>query len=373
MPNTPAPDPYDLRRIFEEITLDLLESMRRTFKLHQLEQGKEGFAWEQWQSAKLRHLVKFRNDNRAIIDGRSGEIKDTVTKVLDDSFLLGGARAEQAILSVLFPKDLWPDKPKIATSDDSFFGINEKKIKALINTVTEDIEKAQHAVLRKMDDVYRQTVFRAEMHMSAGAKTLDQAIDMATKDFLDAGIQCVEYKDGRRVNVASYAEMALRTASQRATFMGEGQQRNKWGVHTVVVSAHANACDLCLPWQRMVLIDDVYSQGKPDGKHKLVSEAMKAGLFHPNCRHLISVYFPGITSLPKPINEETAKRNYEAEQKQRYLERQIRKWKRREAGSMDPGNQEEARDKVKEWQGKIRDHLDDHPQLRRAPGREKIA
>lgn len=367
----PTPDPYDLRRIFEEITIDLLHSFRRTFTLHQLEQEKEGFAWEQWQSAKLRHLVKFRNENRAIIEGRSDDIKNTITKVLDDSFLLGGARADKAILAVLFPKNLRPDKPQIAAPDDAFFGINEKKIKALIKTVTDDIQEAQHAVLRKMDDVYRQTIFRAEMHMSTGAKTLDQAIDMATKEFLDAGIQCVQYKNGRRVNITSYAEMALRTASQRATFMGEGQQRTKWGVHTVVVSAHASACELCLPWQGKILIDDVYAQGKPTGQYPLLSQAMKAGLFHPNCRHLISTYFPGITSLPKPIDEETARRNYEAEQKQRYIERQIRKWKRREAGSLDPANQEKARDKVKEWQNRMRDHLEENPQLRRDPWRER--
>lgn len=368
----PDKDAYNLREIFEEITLDLLASMRRTFKLHQLEQEKEGFAWEQWQSAKLRHLVKFRNENRAIIEGRSEEIKETIVNTLDNNFKLGGARAEREILKILFPRDIRPGKPKIATPDDAFFGINEKKFLALKDSVVGDIEKAQQAVLRRMDDIYRQTIFRAEMHMSTGAKTLNQAVDMATKDFLDAGIQCVEYKDGRRVNVASYAEMALRTASQRATFMGEGQQRNKWGVHTVVVSAHANTCDLCLPWQRMVLIDHVYSQGKPDGKHKLVSEAMKAGLFHPNCRHLISVYFPGITSLPRPIDVETARRNYKAEQKQRYIERQIRKWKRREAGSLDAENVNAASEKVNEWQGKLRDHLQEHPQLRQDLWRERL-
>lgn len=371
MPNTP-PDPYDLREIFEEITIDLLDSLRRTFKLHQLEQEKEGFAWEQWQISKLRHLVKWRNENRAIIEGRSKEIEETAIKILDDSFLLGTARAEREILKILFPKDLRPEMPKVAIPDDAFFGINEKKLIALKEVVTNDLRQARHAVLRKMDDVYRQIIYRAEIHMSTGAKTLDQAIDMATKDFLDAGIQCIEYRNGRRADVTSYAEMALRTASKRAILMGEGQQRNKWGVHTVVVSAHASACELCIPWQGKVLIDDVYSEGKPDGQHPLLSEAMEAGLFHPNCRHLISTYFPGISTLPRPIDEETARRNYRAEQKQRYIERQIRRWKRREAGSLDPENRAEARAKVEEWQEKIREHLKANPQLRRAPRREKI-
>ena len=65
--------------------------------------------------------------------------------------------------------------------------------------------------------------------MAAGAKTLDQAVDMATKEFLDAGINCIEYKNGRRVNIASYAEMALRTASQRAVLLGEGKSEMNGG------------------------------------------------------------------------------------------------------------------------------------------------
>lgn len=366
----PDKDAYELREIFEEITLDLLHSLRRTFKLHQLEQEKEGFAWEQWQAAKLRHLAKYRKENRAIIEGRSKEIESTITKTLDGSFILGGARAEREIMRILFPGDISKLKLPTPPPETGFFGINTKKLDSLKSVVTEDMERAQQAVLRKMDDIYRQTIFRAEIHMSSGAKTLDQAIDMATKDFLDAGIQCIEYKDGRRVNVTSYAEMALRTASQRAILMGEGQQRNKWGVHTVVVSAHANTCDLCLPWQRQILIDDVYSLGIPTGQYPLLSQAMEEGLFHPNCRHLISTFFPGITSLPKPIDEETTRKNYEAEQKQRYIERQIRRWKRREVGSLDAENVNAASKRVNEWQNRLKAHIEANQQLRRDPWRE---
>ena len=34
---------------------------------------------------------------------------------------------------------------------------------------------------------------------------------MATEEFLRKGIDCIEYKDGKRVNIASYVQMALRT------------------------------------------------------------------------------------------------------------------------------------------------------------------
>jgi hypothetical protein len=208
--------------------------------------------------------------------------------------------------------------------------------------------------------------------LQSGATSLNQAIDMATKDFLDKGVNSIVYKDGKRVNIASYAEMALRTASQRATFLGEGKKRDEWGMHLVVVSAHANTCKLCLPWQGKILIDDVFSHGtKEEGPYPLLSEAMKAGLLHPNCRHTLATYFPGITKLPKVPKEDVINANYKAEQQQRAIEREIRRWKRREAGSLDDKNVQLASEKVKELQGKLKQHLKDNPQLRRDYSREK--
>jgi len=213
--------------------------------------------------------------------------------------------------------------------------------------------------------------------MSEGVKTLNQAIDMATKEFLASGINCVEYKDGKRVNIASYAEMALRTASQRATFLGEGSKRDEWGIYTVVVSAHANTCEKCLPWQGQILIDDVFSHPSKEyleenkGKYKLVSEAIEGGLLHPNCRHTLTTYFPGITQVPQAQDEEEALSNYKAEQEQRHMERQIRKWKRFREGTLDEDNRAMADSKVKEWESKLQEHLNNNKQLRRDRIREE--
>lgn len=226
-----------------------------------------------------------------------------------------------------------------------------------------------------MDDVYRKTVYNAQFQMAAGAKTLDQAIDLATKQFLEKGIDCIEYKNGRRMNIASYAEMALRTASHRAMLLGEGKKRDEWGIHTVVVSAHANTCPLCAPWQGKVLIDDIFSSGTREEAeslgYPLLSEAMRAGLLHPNCRHTISTYFPGITQLPEVPDTAEAINTYNAEQKQRELERKIRKWKRKEEGSCDPENLSYANKQVRRYQEELRVHLNRHPKLRRDYSREK--
>ncbi len=391
---------YDIRAIFEKMELELISSMKRAFYFHKREEKREGFSWEQWQLSKLRAIDKYRKENKKIIDSYSGPVQECIDRELHGNYKKGQNRVARAINKIRaflrfnkgdvnIPEDtsekqkvrdyiaaLTGRKPRVP-QEESFFGVNEKKLNALQDTVTKDIGKASAAVLRKMDDVYRQVIYKAEINMSAGVKTLNQSIDMATKEFLASGINCVEYKDGKRVNIASYAEMALRTASQRATFLGEGSKRDEWGIYTVVVSGHANTCEKCLPWQGQILIDDVFSHPSKEyleenkGKYKLVSEAIDAGLLHPNCRHTLTTYFPGITQVPQAQDEEEALSNYKAEQEQRYMERQIRKWKRFREGTLDEDNRAMADSKVKEWESKLQEHLNNNKQLRRDRIREE--
>jgi len=392
---------YDIRKIFEQMELDLISSMRRAFYFHQNEQEKEGFEWEQWQLSKLRAMEQYRARNKKIVGKYNKPIQDAINKELKGNFSKGEnvvARFIDKVKQVLrwrnkeyqsieFPDDIDTStlkghiakelgSPGAIPQEKNFFGVNEKKLEALIKTVNNDLNKAQYSVLRKMDDVYRQTIFKSHMYLQNGAKTLNQAIDMATKDFLDKGINSIEYKNGARVNIASYAEMCLRTASHRATLLGEGKKRDEYGIHLIVVSAHENTCRMCEPWQGEILIDDIFSHPSKEYieeykvKYKLLSEAIEKGLLHPNCRHTLTTYFPGITKLPVVPDGKEAIKVYEAEEKQRALERQIRKWKRIEAGSIDAKNVNDAVKKVKELEYQLTNHLEKNKQLRRAPQRE---
>lgn len=384
--NKQRDEAYNLRKIFEEMELDLVRSLRRNLKRHETEEEKEGFRWEMWQKAKLRNLQKYRKENTKIVDKISPEVERLVNDALDENYHRGQKlfnRIWNKIKSAFFKRRRvqFPEnivRHKLSTQpppENDFFGVNDQKLRVMQETVSHDLKKAQHAVLRRMDDVYRKTVYNTQIQLAAGAKTLDQAIDLATKQFLEKGIDCIEYKNGNRVNIASYAEMALRTASHRAMLLGEGKKRDEWGIHTVVVSAHANTCQLCAPWQGKVLVDDVYCQGTKEEalqlNYPLLSDAIKSGLLHPNCRHTISTYFPGITKIPEVPDRDKTIETYQAEQKQRSLERKIRKWKRKAEGCLDSENISYANDKVREYQKELREHLEKHTELRREYGREK--
>ena len=82
-------DSYNLRRIFEEMELDLARSLRRNLKRHEREEEEEGFRWEMWQRAKLRNLQKYRRESKKIVDEISPEVERIVNKALEDNYHRG--------------------------------------------------------------------------------------------------------------------------------------------------------------------------------------------------------------------------------------------------------------------------------------------
>ena len=135
--------------------------------------------------------------------------------------------------------------------------------------------------------------------------------------------------------------MAIRTANKRAYLYGEGQKRQEWGIHTVVVNSRQGGCPRCARYVGKVFIDDVYSGGtKADGDYPLLSEAIKGGLFHPRCKDSTSTYFEGITNIQPMTDEEMAEmeRREKLEQKESYYENQAEKNRRIAEHSLDPDN-----------------------------------
>ncbi len=195
-------------------------------------------------------------------------------------------------------------------------------------------------MLRRANDIYRKTIFNAGVFYNSGVGTLQQSVDMATKDFLSRGIDCIEYSNGARVGIDTYASMALKTSQTRAYLQGESTKRDEWGIATVIVNNRGAACPKCLQWVGRVYYDDVYgSVPITDDKYPRLSEAIAGGLYHPNCKDTHTTYFEGISTRPKKVTQaqvDEANRVYALEQKQRYKERVIRKYKRLAEGSVDP-------------------------------------
>ena len=275
---------YDIAEAFEDIELALIKSMRNNMKRHINEEYEEGINWTQWQAEMLAGLSQYKAENQDVLKGYMGRINAELDAAIRDAYATGESEQEIELLKAI---KRGYEPPKDGTKVDlqgRFFRNNQKKLNALVKATTNDMKKAETALLRMTDDVYRKTLFKAQMFYNTGAGSMWQCVDMATKDFLASGINCVQYRNGARVNIASYAEMALRTANKRANLMGQANFREKYGIHTVKVNARGIACPRCLQWLDKVYIDDVYGGGTAEESalsgYPLLSEAVNNGLFH---------------------------------------------------------------------------------------------
>lgn len=379
----------DIERIFEEIELRLIRSLKRNIGRHKQEEQQEGFEWTAWQAEKLRNLDKFRRENATVMNEYADIIDSETRKLMEEQFKEGvnGVAAPQSETISETPQVVLNPEPK-------FFGVDDTKVTKLINDVVNLEKHAETAALRTMDDVYRQTVNKAQIAMSTGSMTLQQAVDIAVKDFLDKGINCIVYRDGRRVNIADYVRMDLRTTSTRAKIQGESAKYTALGYDTVQVSKYSMCSDTCLPWQGKAYINDVFVMWEGAVKERengelwgqsnycgkwfpLLSTAIHAGLFHPNCRHTVALYVDG-DRMPEPMDNSEIEKRYKLEQKLRRLENNVRKAKRKVEGFSDPDNIKKAKKELREAQKKLREFIDQVNKeygkiiLKRDYGREKI-
>ncbi|MDE6210091.1 MAG: phage minor capsid protein [Lachnospiraceae bacterium] len=269
---------YDIVRALEAIEEELIASMINNLDRHRAEETKEGIEWSQWQVEQLAALEKYKRHNNKKYKTTFKNINSMIDSLISEQRAAGNASQEIAILNAI-KKGL--DTHRVSANIlGEFFKVNDRKMDALIKATKNDLKKAEHAMLRMANDKYRKVIFNAQAYAASGT-TYKKAVDMATRDFLSAGINCVEYKNGARHTVQDYADMCIRTANKRAYLTGEGEMRMSWGITTVIMNKRTSPCPKCLPFVGKVLIDDVWSGGTPrDGPYQLMSRAIAAGLYH---------------------------------------------------------------------------------------------
>ena len=343
---------YNIREAFEKIEDELINSMMRNFSRHRAEETKEGYNWTQWQAEQLKSLEEYRKHNAKKFGKRFKTINGKVEEMIRTAKADGNASQEAEILEAVKDGFKAPKKPS-AHSTAEFFKVNDRKLDALIKSTTDDLKRAETAVLRMSNDKYRKAIFNAQVAMNTGAVTYEKAVDMACKDMLNAGLNCVEYKNGARHTLSDYADMAVKTANKRAYLRGEGEKRAEWGVSLVVVNSRQGGCPDCAKYIGKVFIDDVYSNGKKsDGNYPLLSTAIKNGLFHPRCKDSTSTYYPELDDLDAPLSEDEIKeldRQRGIEEKQQYAQRQAERFDRRAEYSLDEDNKRIAQSRADEW------------------------
>lgn len=220
-----------------------------------------------------------------------------------------------------------------------FVEANAKKTHGELKNLTKSLGFKSGDSFKSVAKTYQDTLNYAHFQVASGAFSYQDAVRNAVRTLTESGLRVVDYESG----VSNMLDVAVR----RATLTGINQtvaemtlmQMKESDSEFVEVTAHMGARPDHQTWQGKVYHVGGEKDGYPDFEES-TGYGTGAGLCGWNCRHSFFVFFPGISVRnytdeqlknidPPPIEYDGKTYTYyEATQKQRQIERMIRKTKR---------------------------------------------
>lgn len=206
---------------------------------------------------------------------------------------------------------------------------------------------------------YQWALDNAEMQVMSGAISYNQAIKSAVKQLADSGIKVVDYESGHRDQIDVAARRAVMTGVSQLCAKYTEQSAEYLETPYFEVSAHIGARDKGVGWQNHKAwqgrVYSVRSGDKYPNIYEVCGLGYVDGLEGANCRHIRTSFVDGMMERTY-TDEELAHIDddhdvdfedrhytaYEATQKQRQIERTVRKLKREQTAYKSAGLEEDA-------------------------------
>ncbi len=360
----------ELRRLYGALERDLAAGTARRLA--------RGIEQPDWAAQKLAAAGELRRWVEGLVRRTSGRGAQDARDAVEAAFARGGAAAERALAGRQFRRPR-----QQAAVREAFPGTGN--INALASSLAGRLEATGPRVVRSVVDAYRATVSAGAASVLGGATARREAAQGVWNRLLDQGFTGFTDVRGRRWSLAGYVDMATRTTTAQAAVQGQLDRQADLGLDLVIVSNAPQECPRCRPWEGKILTRDESGRGgrSLQVEHAVedrnitvhaagsVSEAIADGLLHPNCRHSLSAYLPGLTVAPTHTADPEGNA---ARVRLRELERRARAARLQEAGALTPEGKAAAQARLRATQAEIRQHVEDtkHLGIKRKPERERL-
>ncbi len=359
------------QQLEKEVIQDIARRVRKTGRLTETAEimaksmREQGYAPSKILSEVMKSLGATPEYKRVVAENTHAYkqmVKEEIKKTVEEAKAAGDALIAAAG-DMAFNDDLrqWGEQ-----------GINLKEPNSM-NQLLEALKKQTDGDLRNItqtmafknsllgttdiENAYQRALDVTLLKVSTGAFSYDAACKEVIKQFTDSGLRTVSYASGRTLQLDTAVRTAVRTGmSQLAGRITEANCKTT-GQDLVIISQHIGCRDSHVHFQNRV-----YSMS---GKHKKYPDihaplgegcayGLPEGLKGPNCRHNFYPFWEGISEIPKPIVEPPPKKYkgkeydyYEATQKQRSMEREIRALKRERYTAASPEETRIIKGKIK--------------------------
>nr|DAQ38468.1 MAG TPA: minor capsid protein [Caudoviricetes sp.] len=218
-----------------------------------------------------------------------------------------------------------------------FIEATVKQSKGTMRNLSNTIGFADKSLFKPFGVFYKDTIDYAVFQLGTGAFDYNTVLRQAVKKIGDSGLRTVDYESGRRYHIESAVRMNVLTAMSQITGYMSLANADMMGQDLMEITAHMGARPSHAEWQGQI----VSREGRR-GYLSLedIGYGDVEGFKGANCRHDWFPFFEGIServytdeeleNIDPPDFEYEGKTYtaYDATQKQRYYERQIRQTKR---------------------------------------------
>ncbi len=185
-----------------------------------------------------------------------------------------------------------------------------------------------------VQNIYQKELDLAFLKVASGGFSYDQAVNDCVHRLAQSGLRSIDYANGRSYQLDTAARMSVRTGVSQLSGKITEANIESTGVDLVITSQHVGSRDEHVPWQNKVFSYSGKSKKYPDFR-KETGYGTAGGLKGDNCTHDFHPFWEGISIVPEDIKEPAPVTvdgkeytYYQATQKQRQMERNIRATKR---------------------------------------------
>ena len=337
----------EIVEIYAQLEADILQDMaRRIARLGKITDA------TRWQAQLLAETGALKKRVYALLKKYDPAIQKEIKAIYNDA-LIKNARADNRIFT--------------AALGHGVSDINAQVMLASIQKTLSDLSRLTITTAYTTEQQFVQQANDAYMKVTTGAFDYDAATKTACDNLARDGITGVQYMNGKPVrrSIEAAVRMNILTGVNQTASAMTMSNCEELGCDLVETTAHIGARPSHEDWQ-----GQIFSLSGTNPKYRPFSVC---GLGEPdgicgiNCRHSYYPYFEGfenhysqsdLDDMEKQTVEYNGKTytRYEAEQKLRGIERNVRKYKRQaltqEAAGID---NTAARQKIGEWQAKARE------------------
>ena len=337
----------EIVEIYAQLEADILQDMaRRIARLGKITDA------TRWQAQLLAETGALKKRVYALLKKYDPAIQKEIKAIYNDA-LIKNARADNRIFT--------------AALGHGVSDINAQVMLASIQKTLSDLSRLTITTAYTTEQQFVQQANDAYMKVTTGAFDYDAATKTACDNLARDGITGVQYMNGKPVrrSIEAAVRMNILTGVNQTASAMTQSNCEELGCDLVETTAHIGARPSHAEWQ-----GQIFSLSGTNPKYRPFSVC---GLGEPdgicgiNCRHSYYPYFEGfenhysqsdLDDMEKQTVEYNGKTytRYEAEQKLRGIERNVRKYKRQaltqEAAGID---NTAARQKIGEWQAKARE------------------